>query len=249
MQTLLEQACYEFGKKRLPNVLKSSGWDCPESAELHRWARILQSTPDLFSSESVKSLGKPVEGLLQSAADLRHTAVHRLRVTVQTVELFIVDAEALAELMEAKECSVELAYLGQHVAGVVGDLELHKDNLELRLTVELADFAARRVELDMLEQAAVNDMVEADKRFQDVTKQSVCRLFANLGTEPCAASTHEEEGNVDDADLGKADRLGRDEEEITLVDQVDVSCIVELTLVRDYHAHRVHIHTISLEVT
>lgn len=66
-------------------------WDCPELVELNKWTELLKS-------EGVAALGdtrKPLEKLLQSIANIRHTAVHRLRTNSVRLEQFLIDAEDL----------------------------------------------------------------------------------------------------------------------------------------------------------
>lgn len=74
VQAILEEACYAFGHKMMGDILQKEGWDCPESVELNIWARVFRCNEDKFDAEKLLELGKPFPELLDSIAQLRHTA-------------------------------------------------------------------------------------------------------------------------------------------------------------------------------
>ena len=92
IQNLLEGVCYSFGQRELGQILDKRQWDCAESVEFSRWPKVPFSHPDKFPAIAIAELGKPLAQLLDSIIHLRHTAVHRLRVTVTRVEQFLVDS-------------------------------------------------------------------------------------------------------------------------------------------------------------
>ena len=81
VQCVLEAICFDYGKTRLPHIVERKGWECAESVELNRWVYVFLSNQNLFSPTQVRSLGKTLADLLSTIAQLRHTAVHRLRIT------------------------------------------------------------------------------------------------------------------------------------------------------------------------
>ncbi|EXU94476.1 hypothetical protein X797_012452 [Metarhizium robertsii] len=95
LQSVLEAACYEFGKYLMPDIFRRRGWDCAESLELNRCAREFQQ----WSFSDVESANKPRDELFRSISNIRHTAVHRLRVSVDAMEQFFNDAETLLLLL------------------------------------------------------------------------------------------------------------------------------------------------------
>ena len=40
-QCLLEDCCFEFAIRSLPDILKEHMWDCPEAVELNKWICVL----------------------------------------------------------------------------------------------------------------------------------------------------------------------------------------------------------------
>ncbi|GAB7349903.1 hypothetical protein MBLNU459_g0593t1 [Dothideomycetes sp. NU459] len=212
LQTILENACYSFGKQRLPDILMSSGWDCPGSVELNLFAKVLLANTDLFDGKQIKASGRSLAGLLNSIINLRHTAVHRLRVTINTVETFLDDAEALVSLFEDPRCEEQLSYLRRQVHTILGELKSNKDLLESRLAEKLKDIAVQREELDKLEQSGISAMLREDVQYQNIASKNVIELLANLDSdmrfdnplEGVTAESEEDETqdlDVDDASL------------------------------------------------
>jgi len=173
VQGILEQACHEFGMRTLKEVLEREGWDCPESAELNRWPRILLQHQDKFLQADLEALGKPLDQVLNSITQLRHTAVHRVRVSANRLEQFMVDAEALARILQDDSYTRQLGRLRLDTQLTLGELMRYKDLLESNVTSKLKDIAARRAELDCLEEEALQEMLREDKEYQRLAGMSL----------------------------------------------------------------------------
>ncbi|RDL30367.1 Uncharacterized protein BP5553_10245 [Venustampulla echinocandica] len=155
------------------DVLQTKGWDCPESVELNIWARIFCSNEDKFDAEKLDQLGKPFPEFLDSIAQLRHTAVHRVRVSANTVRQFMIEAEFLADILHDNICARTLSCLRREVQQVVDELGRNKDLLESRLTEKLQDIDTRRRELDSLERKAVEEILREDKEYQTLASMNL----------------------------------------------------------------------------
>lgn len=147
VQGLLENACYMLDQKTMQDILQQERWDRPEAVKLNQWSRVFKSNRDKFPTEKLKELGKPLAEFLESISQLRHTAVHRLRVSVARVEQFMVDAEALVNLLQDDACATTLFRLRQETQLIIDELKRNKDLLESRLADTLKTFAAQRAEL------------------------------------------------------------------------------------------------------
>lgn len=165
MQDLLEKACYSFAQRTLPNMLQREGWTCPESVELNKWARILRANEHRLSAEGLRNLGSPFNTVLDSLATLRHTAVHRLPVTATKVEEFLLNAEALATLLQEEACADALTQLRREVQLIIGELGRNKHLLEFRMAGVLKTLADQRAELDRVEQKVKDDMRRDDQNY------------------------------------------------------------------------------------
>ncbi|OIW30059.1 hypothetical protein CONLIGDRAFT_562822, partial [Coniochaeta ligniaria NRRL 30616] len=165
VQAILERACFEFGRRIMPDFLKEHGWDCPECAELNLWAYDFLRHQDLFSEEE-RSVGKPYADLFRSVAHIRHTAVHRISLSAMGIEQFLLDAESLAMLLNNEECLNLLTKLRQSTQSAIEELERNKHVLRSKLEDTLKRVAAQRAEFDRLQNAAVTEMVKEDGEYQ-----------------------------------------------------------------------------------
>jgi len=94
-QNLLEDCLFKFGSNKMRDVIKDKGWDCAQCVELNDWVKILRKRKDLLNDSSVETSNRPLSAILGSLVQLRHTAVHRQRITALEVQLFLEDAESL----------------------------------------------------------------------------------------------------------------------------------------------------------
>jgi hypothetical protein len=168
VQGILEKACYDFGVQTLNQVMQHEKWDCAEAAELNRWPRIFLTNQDKFLQADLEGLGKPLAQVLDSITQLRHTAVHRLRITANQLKQFMVDAEALARLLRHDYSLQKLTRLRMDTQLTLGELERNKDFLQSKVTSKLRNIATERARLDRLEQMAIQEMVLEDKEYQDL---------------------------------------------------------------------------------
>lgn len=167
VQDILEHACYTFGEIKMASELQKRGWDSPECVELNIWCKLFRSKEHIFHPERIAALGKSFPDLLESVAQIRHTAVHRLRSTAGRVESFLVDAETLASLFADERCASQLSRLLRETKLVVEEVERNKDVLETQFIEKRKEIAARRAELDRIEHAAYETMLEEDKQYQN----------------------------------------------------------------------------------
>lgn len=129
LQSVLEAACYEFGKRTMPDTLRRHGWDSAESLELNRCTRVIQQ----WQFSDVCPTNKPRDELFRSISNIRHTAVHRLRVSVDAIEQFFTDAETLLLLLGDDLRRSEIAMLRQECRMIIGKTK--KTNVPLHFAV------------------------------------------------------------------------------------------------------------------
>lgn len=74
-QRIMEEGCYDFASRWMPNVLRDKHYTCSEAVELSEWRRLL---PESIPSEAIDSISKDkLEGALVDAVRIRNAAVHR----------------------------------------------------------------------------------------------------------------------------------------------------------------------------
>ncbi|KAF4343960.1 hypothetical protein FBEOM_2067 [Fusarium beomiforme] len=165
LQKSLEVVCYEFGQETFPSILRDRGWDCPELVELNDWTGILSREGLLKGTNTPKSLND----FLRSIANIRHTAVHRLRTNSIGLETFLADAGAFAEILSRDGAQVGvISKLRSDTGAAISELRQNKQFLQLQLERTLLDIEQQRAELDRREQEAINHMREEDKRYQEI---------------------------------------------------------------------------------
>ncbi|KAF8534131.1 hypothetical protein BDD12DRAFT_896980 [Trichophaea hybrida] len=107
LQSLLEEACYNFISKRLPHILQQKSWTLPQAAELNQYVHmILIARPRPFADPAP----------LKNLNDIRHIAVHRTPLS----------EEKFYELME----------VGVRAASLLGDWSTLAKIKTLRTKVE-----------------------------------------------------------------------------------------------------------------
>lgn len=175
VQTILERACFEFGEQSMPGVLQKNQWDCPEAGELNMWVAEFQKRENVFQKR--KDVGKPLIDLFRSVADIRHAAVHRIRVSGKGIEQFLLDAESLATLLEHHESLKVLPKLRQDTKIAIEELEHNKHVLSSKFEQTMKDIAAQRLELDRLEKAAISDLSKEDGDYQQLAGMNLMRAI------------------------------------------------------------------------
>lgn len=175
------------------DTLQKERWDCPESVELNTWARVFRSNEDKFDADKLAELGRPFSGFLDSIAQLRHTAVHRVRISANRVQQFVTEAEFLAVILRNDSCTQTLSRLRRAVQQVIDELGRNKDLLESILKGKLQEIDTRRRELDRLESRAVEDMLGEDKEYQTLASANLKQAISAPETVQHSTSTSEHE--------------------------------------------------------
>ena len=166
VQALLERSCFAYGQTTFWEELKRRGWDCPESAELNAWTPVLLEQQAKVNPELVAQRGRPLSEIMNSLSHLRHTAVHRIRVTANRVFQFICDAENLSIILGDCESSERLADLRRGLESTIDDINRNKDLLESRHVEVLKHLAEERAKLLRQEKAAHEHLLAEDKKYQ-----------------------------------------------------------------------------------
>ncbi|RFU34676.1 hypothetical protein B7463_g1673, partial [Scytalidium lignicola] len=76
IQRILEEGCWDFASRWIPNILIENNWTCCEAVELSSWRRVLPTAP-LPSRALVSVPNYSLEKALVDAVQIRNSAVHR----------------------------------------------------------------------------------------------------------------------------------------------------------------------------
>ncbi|TVY90223.1 Uncharacterized protein LAWI1_G006848 [Lachnellula willkommii] len=75
IQRILEEGCYDFASRWVPNKLFEYNWTCPEAVELSTWKKML---PEILPPNAITHVpNTSLEKGLSNAVRIRNSAVHR----------------------------------------------------------------------------------------------------------------------------------------------------------------------------
>ncbi|KAI4645039.1 hypothetical protein J4E93_005838 [Alternaria ventricosa] len=163
VQYTLEKVCFDFAQERLAGLLHREGWDCAEAVELNQWARTLLIYREELKLDDMKDDVKPLPGLMESIVQLRHNAVHRVRLSSSGLLQHLTDAVLLAQLLHNHKCGKFLSNIRQRAHDAIEELVRNKQLLDGRLADIKTEFAAKRAELERQEAALLEATVKEHK--------------------------------------------------------------------------------------
>ena len=163
VQALLEECCFSFSTTHAPHLVRQYHWDCPEALELNKWTLIMIKHLSSIPEEAFKKSKAGVASVLVNVNRLRHSAVHRLRVSAKRIAYMIDTAVQLADMLQDTFKVSQLADLHKELENKIKSQELNKNYLESRLKDELDDIERQRRELDARGQRAIAAMVTEDE--------------------------------------------------------------------------------------
>lgn len=176
LQNLVEESCFEFAQRHFPHILAIKGWDCPEAVELTEWTKLI----DRHSPQPVKGTQKPIHELFGLLHELRHSAVHRLRKTANSIERLAENAQLFLETLDDSFRSEKVSVLRRELKGAVEELKRNKDLLEGKLNTQLNDIQRRRAELDIREKMAIESMGFDNQQCQNDVCEELNGAVRNL---------------------------------------------------------------------
>ncbi|EWY97480.1 hypothetical protein FOYG_02316 [Fusarium oxysporum NRRL 32931] len=177
LQKVLETACYEYGVRELSSIMQHRDWDCPESVELNQWAELLGHEGNLKR----QGTGKALKELLRSIAQIRHTAVHRLRTNSRGLEQFLADAEDLARILGDNIYTQVISQMRIDAQSTLTELAQNKQFIQLQLEMAQEEIAKQRAELDQKEQENLRRTEREDKRYRAMAGQRLQQALNLVG--------------------------------------------------------------------
>ena len=188
---------------------------------------MFRSNKDKFDADKLDQLGCPFPDFLDSIAQLRHIAIHRIRVSANRVRQFRIEAESLANILSNNNCAHILSRLRREAQQLIDDLGRNKDLLESILTEKLQEINARRVELDSLKRKAVEEIVREDKEYQTHAGANLEQAISKPETIQYSASTSEHEISSEadvDVESFKKPNFGQSGESSSYSKAMDIVC-------------------------
>ena len=149
LQTLLEEACYTFGKRNMPDSLHLRGWDCAAAVELNRWMEELKKKPAKLACDKTHAL--PLDDLFRSIANIRHAAVHRQHVGSDVLERFLTNAESLTILLGVSTSLEKVRNLRQRTLRALAELRRSTRSVREKFESTMSHLEIQREMLKQME--------------------------------------------------------------------------------------------------
>ncbi|KAM0343589.1 hypothetical protein ACHAPU_008340 [Fusarium lateritium] len=111
MQTILEYACFQFAQNSMPSIIQSSGWTCPEEAELNKWTFYFYKKEQYQQLDALCRTRKSqyfLSAMLSSVKELRHDNVHRNPLDVNYLSLQMSHAVAFSAVLGIPDALAKL---------------------------------------------------------------------------------------------------------------------------------------------
>ena len=165
-QNLLEDCLFKFGTTKMQEVVNDKGWNCAQCVELNDWVKVLRRRKDLLNNFKSGTSDRPLSAVLSSLVQLRHTAVHRQRVTALEVQLFLEDAEFLLDLLDDREAAKEISNVHRSFSDYLKDLSAHSNSNEEKLRVIAREKRIQVFQLQLEEHSASSRILAENQEFE-----------------------------------------------------------------------------------
>ncbi|KAM0499127.1 hypothetical protein ACHAP8_005837 [Fusarium lateritium] len=149
VQHKLEEMCFSFSQRHLPDLLHERGLDCPEALELHKWLRTFTIELPYIGQDWVFKQTK----LFDSVAQIRNFAVNRSRIDSAQMEKLMSDAVDLATLLEEEKTVKIIDRLCDNMVSTSKSLGAETEQIKQRFESKLDEIEAARTKLKKLENA------------------------------------------------------------------------------------------------
>ncbi|KAK6501195.1 hypothetical protein TWF481_009039 [Arthrobotrys musiformis] len=120
--TILEEACFEFLKKRAPSVTTWPTFDCPEAQEYKRWVDLIVRLGKEHSKDGFKLPPKFTEGVGYGDI-IRNSAAHRLPIHAPKIRELFRRSRMWVEALNVPEVTLKFDRLEQTAAEMQEELE------------------------------------------------------------------------------------------------------------------------------
>lgn len=185
LQISLEQVCFRYLQRKQPDLLRDTskrwGIDHAHALELNGYMSLL-STLGVFNAGVLSGPrgSQSLQALNRSMIALRNKAVHRIRVDIHALRFWALSAVRLAKLLEDHEAAKQFSSLLSALEVEHDRMKVEKSKAEESLLTTVKDLAAKRAELDRVEQEAMTAYEAAHKQLPARTSELGMSIDANI---------------------------------------------------------------------
>ncbi|KAI8714699.1 hypothetical protein NCS52_01190300 [Fusarium sp. LHS14.1] len=200
IQAILELACFDFAKEKMPKILESRKWRCPKAGELNLWVGEFNKRIASFKSNVNHPEGYEISKCFQIATHIRHYAVHRRHLSTTHLQSLINNAVGLCKILGNGQALAQIESIWGYAQAQISELESLKGEIILELESSLDGIAARRAELDLLEAASIAKAHEKLNGHHDVASDELEKILLDRHMVLMAAGKVEDNKEEDEAD-------------------------------------------------
>lgn len=172
--------CENFGAKhnQCQSLLERHGWTEPKSLELHSWCRVILNCPDKLSPLLVPVQEEERRNILNTCANIRHSAVHRLPQDAESIFRSLDAGIALAKMHRDATVVQHIQNLRSDFQAIIKDTWSRKHALQDELRTRLEQISKEQARL---KQTAMQD---AKTEVENCVREAGARLVHCVNAMP-----------------------------------------------------------------
>ncbi|KAH7231134.1 hypothetical protein BKA59DRAFT_359197, partial [Fusarium tricinctum] len=170
LQQILEGACFAYGRKEWPELLRKRNWVCVEAVSLSMWVKEFEHLQHTFDTQ-------PSRGLLQSIAEIQTTAVERRPINWPRMKKFFNDGVKLTEVLNVKEYGEIIIQIRLNIGKTIEGLSRDEEEAQSQEEKKLQWIAEERRKLDEREAEVRKGTKKSTKEFQKSAELEVRRVL------------------------------------------------------------------------
>ncbi|KAF9773105.1 hypothetical protein IL306_009148 [Fusarium sp. DS 682] len=179
LQQRLEDMCFSFAQRAMPDLLERRGWHCAEMAELQHWMKdygfqeyVRNKVPDQEQSDQLLRLSV-----------IRNCAVNRKRIDTTVLGGLLFFSLELAKVLEEPSAVDEIAQLRDGVIQATQRLAEETQVLHERYDTKLQAITAARAKLNIFEEKT---NAELSKRLEQSRSKANGRIITLIREAECS---------------------------------------------------------------
>lgn len=195
--------CEDFGAKhyQCQPLLEKHGWIEPKSLELHVWCRVILNCPDDLSSLLAAVHEEKRRDILNTCANIRHSAVHRRPQDVESIFRSLEAGIGLAKMHRDTTVVQHIQSLQSDFQAIIKETWSRKHALSDKLQTRLEQISTEQARL---KQTAMQDAkAEVDNSFREAGARLADCVNAMAHKMASAAEVVSDSDNFSEPDIDK----------------------------------------------
>ncbi|MCJ1270663.1 hypothetical protein MMC22_010560 [Lobaria immixta] len=178
IQSSLEECCFDFGKKWLPDIITSEGWEVPKEVELTTWiAKLSEHQKKIPTCAAFGMSGSSWDEIVTRTHELRNSTVHRGKISVHRLVDLTGGVAGLACVLKDISRAQWIEGFREDFMSSIEEMERDRNSLGERQSA-----LRQRTKLAALEFKVMKRMIQNDVENEPVTSQGLTERLIISGT-------------------------------------------------------------------